>query len=88
MSEKNQPGPSETQIRQRAYEIYAERGFLDGNEEADWLQAEVELTEENRQRNRRSSAPMDSLDSPELSTIPGPRTAERASHNRESLSRN
>jgi hypothetical protein len=31
------------EIRQRAYEIYLERGSLPGNELDDWLQAEREL---------------------------------------------
>ena len=35
--------PSEEQIRQRAYEIFIERGGDLGNEQADWEQAEREL---------------------------------------------
>ena len=31
------------QIRLRAYQIYEERGFVDGDELDDWLQAEAEL---------------------------------------------
>ena len=36
-------GPSEEQIRQRAYEIYLTRGPAAGNPEWDWQQAELEL---------------------------------------------
>jgi Protein of unknown function (DUF2934) len=35
--------PSHEEIRQRAYEIYLERGSLPGKELDDWLQAEREL---------------------------------------------
>jgi hypothetical protein len=31
------------EIRQRAYELYAERGFTNGNPEEDWLRAEAEV---------------------------------------------
>jgi hypothetical protein len=31
------------QIRQRAYQLYEERGRLDGFAEEDWLQAEAEI---------------------------------------------
>lgn len=31
------------EIRQRAYELYAERGFTNGNPEEDWLRAESEV---------------------------------------------
>ncbi|GEM_PF-2002150 len=37
------PGPTEEQIRQRAYEIYVARGATPGNPEWDWQQAELEL---------------------------------------------
>jgi Protein of unknown function (DUF2934) len=47
-SEQTQPqlagAPSFEEIELRAYEIYAERGRIDGFEEVDWLQAERELT--------------------------------------------
>ncbi len=33
----------EAQIRQRAYELYEERGCIDGYENEDWLQAEHEV---------------------------------------------
>ncbi len=35
----------EEQIRQRAYELYQERGGADGNDVEDWLTAERELRE-------------------------------------------
>ena len=37
-------GPSEEQIRARAFELYLERGRQPGHEIDDWLQAEFELT--------------------------------------------
>ncbi|HEY6443300.1 MAG TPA: DUF2934 domain-containing protein [Candidatus Acidoferrales bacterium] len=37
--------PSETQIEQRAYELYLERGCEHGRDIEDWLEAERELTE-------------------------------------------
>jgi hypothetical protein len=36
-------GPTETQIRHRAYEIYLSRNGAPGNPEWDWQQAELEL---------------------------------------------
>jgi Protein of unknown function (DUF2934) len=33
----------EDQIRQRAYELYEERGREEGHEEEDWLRAEAEI---------------------------------------------
>jgi len=33
----------EEEIRKRAYEIYLERGKVDGNAEDDWLRAEAEI---------------------------------------------
>lgn len=39
------PGPSEDEIRRRAYEIYIERGGRAGQDVGDWLQAERELRE-------------------------------------------
>jgi len=35
---------TEEHIRERAYEIYIERGGADGRAADDWLQAEIELT--------------------------------------------
>ena len=37
-------GPSEEQVRARAYEIYLERGGRPGHDLDDWLQAEFELS--------------------------------------------
>ena len=41
--------PIDQRIRQRAYELYVQRGRLDGHDLDDWLQAECEIkaTEEN-----------------------------------------
>lgn len=36
-------GPTEDQVRQRAYEIYVARGGAPGNADADWRQATHEL---------------------------------------------
>jgi hypothetical protein len=33
------------EINRRAYELYALRGYVDGHELDDWLQAEAEVTE-------------------------------------------
>jgi hypothetical protein len=41
--EMGESGPTESEIRQRAYEIYLSRGDAPGNAELDWLQAESEL---------------------------------------------
>jgi len=38
--------PLEERIRQRAHEIYLERGGQDGSELDDWLQAEQEIRNE------------------------------------------
>jgi len=35
--------PIEQQIRERAYELYEQRGRTDGHELDDWLQAECEM---------------------------------------------
>jgi hypothetical protein len=43
MSERKVSTPE--QIEQRAYQLYLERGCEDGNDLADWLAAERELTE-------------------------------------------
>jgi hypothetical protein len=37
--------PTHEQIERRAYQIYLEHGFHPGNDFADWLAAEKELTE-------------------------------------------
>lgn len=36
-------GPTREQIAQRAYELFAARGYQDGHAEEDWAQAEREL---------------------------------------------
>lgn len=46
----------EQQIRIRAYEIYLQRQGGPGNELEDWLQAERELTSDNRERGIREAA--------------------------------
>jgi hypothetical protein len=43
-------GSSLEEIRLRAYEIYVERGRIDGQDLEDWIQAEKELTENIRRR--------------------------------------
>ncbi len=43
-------GPTEDEIRLRAYEIYLEHGRTDGQDLGDWFQAETELTENIRKR--------------------------------------
>ncbi len=40
---KTEPEDLEQEIRRRAHGIYEERGFVDGFEMDDWLQAEAEL---------------------------------------------
>ena len=42
------PKELKDQIRFRAYEIYQQRGMIDGAELDDWLQAEEEIAEELR----------------------------------------
>ncbi len=39
----NRDGPSEEQVRARAYQIFKERGGEPGHDKDDWLQAEYEL---------------------------------------------
>jgi hypothetical protein len=43
---KNVDSPTHQQIEARAYEIYVERGYVDGNEVSHWLEAEAELTQQ------------------------------------------
>lgn len=38
-------GNMQTQVRQRAYELYEERGRRDGHHMEDWIQAEKEVRE-------------------------------------------
>jgi len=45
--EMRESGPTESAIRQRAYEIYLSRGDTPGNAELDWLHAETELRARN-----------------------------------------
>jgi hypothetical protein len=47
--------PSPEEIRQRAYEIYNERGGTDGNDLEDWFQAERELQETYREETAKMS---------------------------------
>jgi len=48
MGERRKRSVSEEQIRDRAYEIYIERGGVDGQALDDWLQAEIELEKSRR----------------------------------------
>jgi hypothetical protein len=45
MSEQSAREPVEQFIRERAYQLYEERGRGDGHEWDDWLQAEGEITQ-------------------------------------------
>lgn len=54
--EMRESGPTESEIRQRAYEIYVGRGGAHGSAQLDWLQAECEL------RARRAEACPNSAD--------------------------
>jgi Protein of unknown function (DUF2934) len=40
----SEPQELEHQIRLRAYELYEERGRVDGHEQEDWFRAKEELT--------------------------------------------
>lgn len=42
-------------IRRRAYEIYEQRGRIDGLDFDDWLQAETEMLGANPQRKRKAA---------------------------------
>jgi hypothetical protein len=44
------PVELQTEIRHRAYEIYQQKGCQDGDDLQDWLQAEEEALEIERQR--------------------------------------
>jgi hypothetical protein len=46
MSDERVNAPSREQIELRAYQIYVERGQVDGHDCADWLAAEEQLTRE------------------------------------------
>jgi hypothetical protein len=52
--ERRRSVPTSEEIRQRAFEIYIERGRIQGCDLDDWLQAEREL-QEKIQRDRKSS---------------------------------
>lgn len=41
---KQVPADREEQIRRRAYDLYEQRGRVDGHDMDDWLQAEAELS--------------------------------------------
>jgi hypothetical protein len=41
--------PSQDEIERRAYQIFLERGGIDGHAEEDWLKAEYELRQEKEQ---------------------------------------
>jgi hypothetical protein len=41
--ELKKPKFTEEEVRQRAYELYLQRGAIPGDEVSDWLQAEREL---------------------------------------------
>ncbi len=43
-----EPQNVEEQIRQRAYELYEERGREDGRDQEDWFRAEGEVTRKSR----------------------------------------
>jgi hypothetical protein len=51
----NPPSNIEERIRRRAYELYEERGRLDGFALDDWLQAERELLGAGRPRKAKSA---------------------------------
>jgi Protein of unknown function (DUF2934) len=52
--ERRRRVPTSEEIRQRAFEIYIERGRIQGCDLDDWMQAEREL-QEKIQRDRKSS---------------------------------
>jgi Protein of unknown function (DUF2934) len=52
--ERRRTVPTSEEIRQRAFEIYIERGRIHGSDLDDWMQAEREL-QEKIQRDRKSS---------------------------------
>lgn len=41
--EMGESGPTQSEIRQRAYQIYQDRNGAPGNADLDWLRAEIEL---------------------------------------------
>jgi len=54
---KAAPAPSlpelEEKVRQRAYELYLERGREEGHEAEDWIRAEAEVAAGQRRKTRR-----------------------------------
>jgi Protein of unknown function (DUF2934) len=56
MHTENKEGPTHEQITLRAYQIYLEHGFHPGNDIADWLAAEKELTETSARVDANSSS--------------------------------
>lgn len=46
---ESKPAPSEEQIRDRAYQLFVQRGCVPGNPALDWLDAELQLRHELRQ---------------------------------------
>ncbi len=46
-------GPSEDEIRQRAYELYEQEGYQEGRHEDHWHRAVTELQEKHRKSGRR-----------------------------------
>ena len=44
-NDSDRSAATDEQIRQRAYELYQERGGADGNEVDDWVRAEREIRE-------------------------------------------
>lgn len=44
-SQAGEGHPTRQEIEQRAYEIYTESGYAEGNDSENWLQAERELQE-------------------------------------------
>ena len=55
MYNDNKEVPTHEQIERRAYQIYLEHGFHPGNDLADWLAAEKELTETSAREDADSS---------------------------------
>lgn len=45
---ESKPAPTEDQIRDRAYQIFVQRGCVPGNPAIDWLDAELQLRHELR----------------------------------------
>lgn len=45
----NTAPPTAEQIRQRAYELYLERGSEEGKDQEHWLQAEAELSQKTKE---------------------------------------